>query len=143
MNIELLPLDIAWMKFNFFAWFSALSVVIVYIVIRIEADIKHKPLTLFPVLLKCAFLPVIFLTTGYQSHLNRFYAVEWGDSAHTAKLHMVYPKGRYIEIHPIGTRYIYDKSSCGVAIITAREKYKSVLTRKKEHCKVIIEHLSP
>ena len=141
MEIVLQDPSIAWSKFSIFMWFSVVAVVLTYIVIRIDAYRKMKKLKAKIVLLKCGFLPLLLLYAGYTEQLNRFYALEIGDSG-VLTLQYVFPKGKHILVDDYRARVSRDRARCSLNIFSEGERWKSVMVADSNLCRQTLASIS-
>ncbi len=137
MDHLILDPAIAWEKFNYFVWFSTASLIGVYIAVRVEAYFKFKETKWYSTLLKCLFLPCLLMSTGYNTHLDKFYAIEM-DEFGQLNLAMVYPEGKSVALGKSNAKVAIDRSGCSVVIYAGSHRYESLRTRDHFLCKKII-----
>ncbi|PSV35409.1 hypothetical protein C9J44_13120 [Photobacterium sp. GB-27] len=138
MEILLLEPDVSWGKFKILAWFAALSIVLVYVVLRVEAYMKFKSLTVKSIVLKCSFLPVLFLTVGYLEHLDRFYSFAIQPNGNVI-LNYVFPEGKKVALEPEKAWISHDRAGCAVYIKAQAEHYKSVMSIRVSKCRQAVD----
>ncbi|WP_305819088.1 hypothetical protein [Photobacterium leiognathi] len=138
MEILLLDPEVAWGKFKILAWFAALSIVLVYVVLRVEAYMKCKSLTVKSVVLKCSFLPILFITVGYIEHLDRFYSFAIQPNGNVI-LNYVFPEGKKVALQPEKAWIDHDRAGCAVYIKAQGERYKSVMSVRSSKCRQAVE----